>query len=58
VADAKALLDAGTAIFIDVRGPADYELGHLPGAILMPLPDVETRASELPRGAAIITYCT
>jgi hypothetical protein len=57
VADAKALLDAGTAVFIDVRGPADYEMGHLPGAILMPLPDVETRASELPRGATIITYC-
>jgi hypothetical protein len=30
VEEAKALLDAHGVIFLDVRGPAEYGLGHIP----------------------------
>jgi 3-mercaptopyruvate sulfurtransferase SseA len=58
VGEAKALLDANGAIFLDVRGPAEYGLGHIPGAVLMPLPDVERRAAEVPKASPVIAYCT
>ncbi|MEZ4634072.1 MAG: zinc-ribbon domain-containing protein [Caldilineaceae bacterium] len=58
VADAKAGLDAGTAIFVDVRSQAQFDAGHIPGAVLMPLDEFEARFSELPQDAEILTYCT
>lgn len=58
VQDAKALLDARGAIFVDVRGAGDYAMGHIPGAVSMPLPEIEARYTALPRTATIITYCT
>jgi rhodanese-related sulfurtransferase len=34
-------------LLIDVRQESEYELGHIPGAKLMPLADVETRLFSL-----------
>lgn len=56
--DAKAALDSGTAIFLDVRGVDAYNLGHIPGSISIPYTDVEARLSELDTTRWIITYCT
>lgn len=36
---------------IDVREPHEYEAGHVPGAVLIPLGEVVERAGELPAGA-------
>lgn len=47
----------GGYLLIDVRQPQEYEGGHLPGARLLPLPDLEEGARGLPRGRPIITYC-
>ena len=58
VADAKAALDAGTALFVDVRGADVYAIGHVAGAVSIPLAEVESRLSELDSGKWIITYCT
>ena len=57
-AAAKAQLDAASALFVDVRGESDYASGHIPGAVLIPLEETETRYTELPRDRTIITYCT
>ncbi len=57
-ADAKARFDAETAIIVDVRSQAQYNAGHIPGAILIPLDEFEARYSELPQNAEILTYCT
>ena len=44
---------------IDVREPSEFNgsLGHVPGAILMPLGSVTARASELSKETPIVTVC-
>ena len=58
-AEAIRLLDACKAVAVDVREPDEYAVGHIPGAKLLPLGDVVTRAAEvLPdREAAYLVYC-
>ena len=58
LADAKSALDAGSAVFVDVRDPASYAAGHIPGARSLPLDVLEQAAGELDPQAWIITYCT
>ena len=58
VQDAKAAYDAGTAIFVDVRGDNLYNTGHIPGAISIAENDMESRFAELDPSDWIITYCT
>ena len=56
--EARTALEAGTAVFVDVRDPSSYAAGHIPGAISMPLATIEQRLGELDPRAWIITYCT
>ncbi|MEI7769263.1 MAG: rhodanese-like domain-containing protein [Chloroflexales bacterium] len=56
LADARARLDAGTAIFIDVRSGSDYSAGHIPGAVTITAKDLDTRISALPAGSVLIAY--
>jgi len=44
-------------LLIDVRQPAEYEHGHIPGAKLMPLPEVEAGLFSLPSDRDLIFYC-
>ncbi|CAB1063619.1 hypothetical protein D1BOALGB6SA_8402 [Olavius sp. associated proteobacterium Delta 1] len=44
-------------LLIDVRQESEYELGHIPGAKLMPLAEVETRLFSLPAERDLIFYC-
>jgi predicted sulfurtransferase len=55
---AKAAFDDGTAIFVDVRDQASYENGHIPGALSMPLSQIEAGLDELDPKDRIILYCT
>lgn len=41
---------------IDVRHAKEYEAGHLPGAILVPLSDLPERAGEFDPQKATIAY--
>ncbi|MCM2316255.1 MAG: metalloregulator ArsR/SmtB family transcription factor [Thermoanaerobaculia bacterium] len=50
-------LREGEAILIDVRPGDEYEAGHLPGALSMPLGELRRRIAELPRGTDIVAYC-
>jgi len=55
----KTILDndkSGEYLLVDVRQPEEYEEGHIPGAILIPLGELENRLSELNREKKIITY--
>lgn len=56
--EADLLVSSGEAIMVDVRSPADYAKSHVRGAINIPVSEVQSRASELPRDKLIITYCT
>lgn len=59
VEEFKQLHLKGGVVVLDVRDAESYRVGHLPGAILMPLETVEARAAELRREKKpIVTYCS
>jgi rhodanese-related sulfurtransferase len=56
--DLEALArEHGAAYLIDVREPAEYVAGHVPGAVLIPLGTLGVRAGELPRGRTVYIIC-
>jgi rhodanese-related sulfurtransferase/rubrerythrin len=42
---------------LDVRRPAEYQSGHLPGAQLIPVDELPDRIGELEAEKPVITYC-
>lgn len=44
-------------VVLDVRTPSEYEDGHLPRAINIPVDDLLERLDELDRGDEILVYC-
>jgi rhodanese-related sulfurtransferase len=58
--EAIALHKAGSALFVDARHAFDFHLGHITGAINVPLAEFELSKSPLarmPKDTLIITYC-
>jgi rhodanese-related sulfurtransferase/DNA-binding transcriptional ArsR family regulator len=51
------LVKSGEAMVIDVRPPAEYEAGHIEGAVNIPLESLPERLSKLPRDQEIVAYC-
>jgi rhodanese-related sulfurtransferase/DNA-binding transcriptional ArsR family regulator len=47
----------GLVTVLDVRSPEEYEAGHIPGAVNLPLGDLKKRLKELPKENEIIAYC-
>ena len=57
-AQAVSVHAAGAARFVDVRSPGETSLGVIPGALLIPVEQLEERWREVPRdGKALIVYC-
>jgi ArsR family transcriptional regulator len=50
-------LNAGTATVLDVRPEDEFVLGHLPGAINVPLRSLKQRLGELDSSQDIVAYC-
>ena len=50
-------LDPNDSILLDVRSEMEYENGHIPGAINIPVDDLRERLSELDPEKEIIEYC-
>jgi len=48
---------AGRAVVIDVRPREEYRAGHIPGALSIPLGELDKRLSELPARKEIVAYC-
>jgi len=46
------------AVVIDVRNQASYDIGHIPGAKLIPAGEILNHLDELPRDKMIVTYCS
>jgi rhodanese-related sulfurtransferase len=42
---------------LDVREPWEYSSGHLPGAALVPLGDLERRLADVPKDRPILAVC-
>lgn len=58
--DARALEQriAGRDVtVIDVRPASEYAAGHLPGAINIPVDELDARLRELPRDRDVVAYC-
>ena len=53
---AKGAFDAGSAVFVDVRDKESYETGHIPGAMSIPLREIEERMNELNPNDWLILY--
>jgi rhodanese-related sulfurtransferase len=45
------------ALILDVREPGEFKMGHLEGAVNIPLNSLRSRMNELPRDREILTYC-
>lgn len=42
---------------LDVRNPAEFDAGHVPGAVNIPLPTLSARMDEVPADKPIAVYC-
>lgn len=58
--EAKEMMDAGDAVVLDVREQSEYDEGHIPGAVLLPVGsiDEDTAAAVIPeKSATVLVYC-
>lgn len=58
--DREALVERvknGEVTVLDVRPFEEFQAGHLPGAISIPLAELKRKLTELPREREIVAYC-
>ena len=53
----KAKLRDRLVTLLDVRPEDEYSLGHLPGAVNIPLSQLKKHLAELPKTQEIVAYC-
>jgi rhodanese-related sulfurtransferase len=57
----QALSGAKKVVLVDARAKAAYDLGHIPGAVLLasgaPLEEVRAFAAKYPKDTALVVYC-
>lgn len=51
------LRGASPPVLLDVRSAAEFASGHIPGAVLMPLPELGGRVGEIPAGRGVVCVC-
>jgi rhodanese-related sulfurtransferase len=47
----------GLVTVLDVRPPEEFAAGHVPGAVNIPVRELEKRLEELPKGREVVAYC-
>lgn len=55
--DLEAVMGSEGVLIVDVRPEVEYEHGHLPGAMSIPIESLPDAAPGLPRDARIVVYC-
>lgn len=45
------------AVFVDVRSPAEFASGNVPGSINIPLNELPSRLVELPKDRDVVVFC-
>lgn len=58
IPEARAAVEKGEAVFVDVRQASAFQAGHIAGALSLPEAEIPVRGSSLPKGKKIITYCS
>jgi len=52
------LRDGASGVYlVDVRTPREWQAGHVPGAVNIPVGEIPARVGELPEGRRIATMC-
>ena len=55
--EVKAAIDQShDIVLVDVRKSSVYTRGHIPGAICLPITEVEARINEPPAGKSLVFY--
>lgn len=57
LSELRTLVREGGVTIVDVRPRDEYQSGHIPGAISVPLGELKRRMRELPRRREIVAYC-
>ena len=58
--DAKKIMDSGDEhIILDVREQYEFDAGHIPGAVLLPYTEIESKAEDMlpDKDKQILVYC-
>jgi ArsR family transcriptional regulator len=42
---------------LDVRPREEYDAGHIPGAVSIPVAELRRRIGELPKSREVVAYC-
>ncbi len=45
------------AVILDVRTPAEFQGGAYPGALNIPVQELDRRLGEVPKGKPVVVYC-
>jgi rhodanese-related sulfurtransferase len=56
-AELRERLHKGEVFLLDARPQVEYAAGHIPGAVSLPLEELERRLDELPADMPIVAYC-
>jgi rhodanese-related sulfurtransferase len=57
VQTAAALREQPDVVILDVREQNEWDEGHIPGAVFMPMGEVPSRLSEIPTDKTVIVQC-
>ena len=58
--EAKEMMDTEEVIILDVREQSEYDSGHIPGAVLLPVGTIDeaTAAAAIPaKDSTVLVYC-
>ncbi|MGW7363741.1 ArsR/SmtB family transcription factor [Streptomyces sp. NPDC054841] len=53
----QARVHVGDVVVLDVRPVEEYQAGHIPGALSIPVEELAERINELPEDLEIVVYC-
>jgi rhodanese-related sulfurtransferase len=55
--DVVAARDTGNALLIDVREASEYDEGHIPGAVNIPIRELTKHLDAIPMDQQVVVYC-
>lgn len=53
----KKRMENGEVLLLDVRPKEEYEVAHIPGAVSMPIEELEDQLESLPAKLDVVAYC-
>jgi rhodanese-related sulfurtransferase/predicted transcriptional regulator len=57
LADLRRRIELGEIMLIDVRPRAEYDAAHIPGAVSIPIEELEEKLASLPTNCDVVAYC-